>query len=65
MAQPVEVMAFRKRLKSYGYRDISIRRKGETYRICATEPLAGVVVVRVMDAMDMSLAFKRGIPTSR
>lgn len=42
MAQPVEVMAFRKRLKKRGYTDISISwdTDQEVYRVRAREPLA-------------------------
>lgn len=43
--QNIVVMAFRKRLKNLGYKNISIRRdKDGEYSITAAEPLAGFIV---------------------
>jgi len=59
------VMAFRKRLKKYGYRDISIRQvrndNGATtgeYTVTAVEPLGGTVVHVYYTLMMMHHAFK-------
>lgn len=58
------VMAFRKRLKRWGYRDISIRQycvegipSGE-YSVIATEPLAGMKVCANYTLAMMHHAFK-------
>lgn len=55
MAQPVEVMAFRKRLKKRGYTDISISwdTDQEVYRVRAREPLAEEMVERWMNCWEM------------
>lgn len=55
MAQPVEVMAFRKRLKKRGYTDISISwdTDQEVYRVRAREPLAEEMVERWMNRWEM------------
>lgn len=66
MAQPPEVRAFRKRLKSAGYSDIEILRLGELdsvgdrlYLVRAVEPLSGLDVSVRLCAFDMSRAFQR------
>lgn len=66
MAQPCEIRAFRKRLKSAGYSDIEIMRLGELdssgdrlYLVRAVEPLSGVDVSVRLCASDMNRAFQR------
>ena len=46
MAQSCTVMAFRKRMKSYGYTEIEIRKEPHTgyYIIKAREPLGKVLI---------------------
>ena len=65
MAQPLEVRAFRKRLKSAGYSDIEILRLGELdsvgdrlYLVRAREPLSGLDVSVRLCASDMGRAFQ-------
>jgi len=60
MAQDVVVMAFRKRLKSYGYRDVSIRLStdGEGYQVRAKEPLAGKLIETKLGRYDMYVMFR-------
>ncbi len=55
MAQPIEVMAFRKRLKKRGYTDVSIvwDTHQEVYLVVAHEPLAGQRVETQIDRWDM------------
>ncbi len=66
MAQDKTVMSFRKRLKSYGYFDISINRdKDDFYIVKATEPLAGVAIETRLHLNELYQKFRRGIPTSR
>ena len=59
------VMAFRKRMKRYGYRDISIRMARSQsgiplgqYTVSAVEPLGGVVVQTCYTVSMMHHAFK-------
>lgn len=66
MAQPLEVRAFRKRLKAAGYSDIEVLRLGETqsdgdrlYLVRAVEPLSGADVSVRLTAFDMSRVFQR------
>lgn len=64
--QPVTVLAFRKRLKKRGYKEISItlnvdpvtHRYDGKYLVCAREPLAGVFVNRVCSIEFMHNAFR-------
>ncbi len=66
MAQSTDVMAFRKRLKSKGYKDISIIYQAEEskkvtqriYSVTAREPLAGVIVRRQCSEIEMHFMFK-------
>lgn len=54
MAQPIVVMAFRKRLRNRGYRNISIQCLATgLYLVSAFEPLAFTTVFRVMSLHDM------------
>lgn len=58
MPQPPVVMAFRARLVTSGYTDISITRfrkdnNQQIYRVIAVEPLAGIPIVRDMDMQEM------------
>lgn len=75
MAQLGVVTAFRKRLKSAGYTDISIYMEDryklpfgspDLYNIRATEPLGGCTVWVTLNEVQMYHAFKRqgGILTS-
>lgn len=60
--QNQSVMAFRKRLKSFGYKEISIfkiRPFDGYYLVSAVEPLAGVKVSVKMGICDMQKAFKK------
>lgn len=66
MAQPLEIRAFRKRLKAAGYSDIEILRLGELdsdgdrlYLVRAVEPLSGLDVSVRLNASDMARAFQR------
>lgn len=69
MAQEREAMAFRKRLKSAGYRDIRIslsriplnvrRGQPETYDVSAVEPLSGQRVFVTLTTWEMRGAFQR------
>lgn len=61
MSQSTVVMAFRKRLKSYGYTDISIKydRKKDVFCVEANEPLGGNRVQRIMPEMTMYYLFRR------
>ena len=64
--QPAEVLAFRKRLKKRGYKDVSIslhvdpatHRYDGKYLVCAREPLAGILVNRVCTVEFMHNAFR-------
>lgn len=66
MAQSVTVMAFRKRLKGFGYTDISIRysaslsaeQKRRVYVIMAREPLASQMVRRQCSEVEMAHMFR-------
>ncbi len=62
MAQSCTVMAFRKRLKSYGYKDIEITKiKGyypERYKVRAIEPLAKTLIETEYTAAEMHNSFK-------
>lgn len=66
MAQSVTVMAFRKRLKGFGYTDISIcynaslsaEQKRRVYVIMAREPLASQMVRRQCSEVEMAHMFR-------
>lgn len=66
MAQPVAIMAFRKRLFKRGYRSIHIGRvivdedghKQVKYLVEAVEPLAGMGVQCIMSEWDMMTAMR-------
>lgn len=60
MAQPVEVMAFRKRLKKRGYMAVSIAwdTDQKVYHVSACEPLAGQKVETQMSRWDMAAAMR-------
>lgn len=65
MAQALEVMAFRKRLKKRGYTDIKIEKLPpdpekpvDLYLVQALEPLAGMGVQVEMTLVDMYHAMK-------
>lgn len=61
MAQSNIIMAFRKRLKSYGYTEISIKfdsKKG-IYQVEGVEPLGGNRVMRGMSEIEMYHLFRR------
>lgn len=65
MSQPAPVMALRKRMRVFGYRDISfILLQDGSYLVSAVEPLAGSPVYRRMFLCDMNYCFRR-LPTSR
>lgn len=61
MAQSAVVMAFRKRLKSYGYQDISIIRDVKTglFTVTACEPLAGQSVALESSEWDLDLKMRK------
>ena len=58
--QPAVVMAFRKRLKSYGYSNISIKKNEKTddYKVTAVEPLSGATVSSDYTRIRMSHSFR-------
>lgn len=59
MAQDRTVMAFRKRLKNRGYDFITIKHiQGIFYQVTAREPLAGAVVTKKLDYVEMSHMFR-------
>lgn len=66
MSQNPIIMAFRKRLRSYGYTNISIIRKLDdhgrvvvgVYTVTAVEPLGHTVVVVDYSRQQMHLAFR-------
>lgn len=64
MAQNTIVMAFRKRMKSFGYHDITIKHikgvgRSDLYQVSAIEPLSGTrVSVVYNDCYQMSRAFR-------
>ena len=61
MAQAPTVMAFRKRLKKRGYKEITITKvKGypDSYAISASEPLALVRIHIIMNSIEMAAALK-------
>lgn len=64
MAQNNIVMAFRKRMKRFGYHDITIKhikgvKRSDIYQVSAIEPLSGVrVSVVYNDCYQMSRAFR-------
>lgn len=67
MPQSRTVMAFRKRLKSYGYTNIEItKRQGyiDLYTVRATEPLGKKYITVEYSSLQMNEAFKR-IPTGK
>lgn len=74
MAQSSIIMAFRKRMKKAGYRDISIRlalghvdnQNGRKwmYFVEAVEPLADVHVIAMLTELDMYHKFRYGWRTS-
>lgn len=61
MSQPCEVMAFRKRLRTLGYTDISIISRPDidsafpSYLVTATDPCFQVTHSKVMTMMTMML----------
>ena len=69
MAQDPVIMAFRKRVKSFGYRDVSIRlayghienQHGRKwmYFVEATEPLAGQPVIAMLTVAEMYRRFRK------
>ena len=75
MAQPAEIMAFRKRCKKAGYRDVSIRlayghemnQDGRKwmYFVEATEPLADVRVIAMLTLGEMHYKFRMGWRSSQ
>ena len=61
MAQSCTVMAFRKRMKSYGYTQIEIRKiRGyiDKYKIRAIEPLAEILITIELTSTEMDKAFR-------
>ena len=61
MAQKPTVMAFRKRLKSYGYKEIQIIKiKGyiDKYAIKAVEPLGGQLIKVELNSLQMHESFR-------
>ena len=61
MAQCPTVMAFRKRLKSYGYTCIMIFKLPcylDTYEVRAVEPLGGKLIVVKLNLVQMSNCFR-------
>ena len=61
MPQKIQVMAFRKRLKSFGYSDISIKfnKKEGCYFVSAIEPLASTMIETKLCIVDMNSMFRR------
>ena len=63
MAQETYVMAFRKRMKSFGYADITIKclskKHPEKYQVTAVEPLAGCRITVYYNLYQMNTAFRR------
>lgn len=61
MAQSTVIMAFRKRLKSYGYQNISIIRDPKTgvYTVTACEPLAGQSVTLESSEWNLDLKMRK------
>ncbi len=60
--QPVVVRSFRKRLKSFGYENITITKVKDSvdYLVSAIEPLSHVVVTCEYSLVAMHNSFKRG-----
>lgn len=66
MSQNPVIMAFRKRLRSYGYTDVSIIQKKDKngriipglYTVTAVEPLGRTVVVVEYSRSQMHLSFR-------
>lgn len=61
MAQSNTVMAFRKRMKSYGYTQIEIikiRGYIDKYKIRAIEPLAEILITIELTSTEMDKAFR-------
>ena len=59
MSQPREVMAFRKRARRLGYRDIVIEYiVADCYEVRAVEPLAGVTVVKEYERGQFSRSLR-------
>lgn len=63
MSQPPVIMAFRKRMASFGYTKISIVRfkdkeKKGLYHVSAYEPLGGNLVIVELDIMRMRHMFR-------
>lgn len=60
--QDIIVMAFRKRLKKRGYRDVSIRRlkdeEKEIYLVTAVEPLGDTLISSKYGIMKMYHTFR-------
>lgn len=60
MSQPLPVMALRKRMKVFGYCDISFHLCPDGfYLITAVEPLSHACVYRRVSLSDMSFLFRR------
>lgn len=54
------VMAFRKRLKNAGYKDISIYKMyGDKYQVQAREPLAGTMVSVTYPRIQLHYLFRK------
>lgn len=60
MGQPIEVMAFRKRLRSGGYSNPKIYRISgrDSYLVTAVEPLAGILISVELEPCQMNLMFR-------
>lgn len=61
MAQSCTVMAFRKRLKSYGYTNIEITKiRGhlDTYKVRAVEPLGKTLITVEYTTTEMNHSFR-------
>lgn len=63
--QPPVIMAFRKRLKSFGYSDVSIKQKFDkdkpvpgVYIVSAVEPLGRTPVVAEYSTARMNFSFR-------
>ena len=60
MSQPATILAFRKRLKSYGYFDIHIKRSDDKWIVSAREPLGGNLIVVAGYGFNNYFRRKRG-----
>lgn len=61
MSQDLRVMAFRKRLRLRGYRDIHIKQHGYLYHVMYTEPVSGQVFEYGVTPVRMACAFKKRV----